>query len=137
MSETEDPGHPVLFFDGVCGLCNRAVDFVLRHDHHARLRLCPLQSSTAERLLAPRGVNPARLETLVLLEGEHLWERSDAVLRMLNLLGRPWSWFQGFRVIPRPLRDWLYNRIAASRYRLFGRRESCRLPSADERARFL
>lgn len=127
---------PVLFFDGVCGLCNHVVDFVLRHDRHGTIRVAPLQGSTAQQRLSDH--DRTRLDSVVLLEGNRITRRSTAVVRLLMLTGGPWkvvAWM--LWIIPRPLRDVGYRAVAAVRYRLFGRKESCRIPSPEERERFL
>lgn len=130
------PEGPVVFFDGVCGFCNRSVDFVLSRDRAGRIRFAPLQGETAQRLLSPADV--ANLNSLVLWTPAGAYRRTAAVCRILWLLGGGWAicgtllW-----LIPRPLRDLGYALIARNRYRLFGRKETCRLPTPAERARFL
>ncbi len=126
---------PVLLFDGECGLCNGAVDFLLRHDRRARFRFAALQSPAGRRLRAASGV-PASADSMVLLEGGRVWLRSEAVLRTAVFLGPPWSWCAALRALPRPLRDRAYDALARARLRLFGRRP-CRLPTPAERERFL
>jgi predicted DCC family thiol-disulfide oxidoreductase YuxK len=128
--------QPILFFDGVCGLCNRFVDFVLKHDRRGRVLFAPLQGAKAAEAL-PEDIVQS-LDTVVLLDGDQCHIRSSAVVRIFWNLGGPWSvpgtilW-----LIPKPLRDLGYKAVARSRYRLFGQKESCRLPTSDERARFL
>lgn len=128
--------RPVLFFDGVCGLCNRFVDFVLRHDRQHRLFLAPLQGTTAAAELPDEVIH--ELDTVVFLDKQRWQIRSSAVVRILWQLGGIWLipgtllW-----LIPRPLRDVAYRLIAKNRYRLFGRHETCRIPTAAERSRFL
>ncbi len=135
-ASVEPSPAPVLFFDGVCGLCNSFVDFALRHDRNGRVLFAPLQGSTAATQLDT--ADTATLDTVVLLENGRTYKRSSAIARLLKQLGGIWSvlaWF--LWVIPWPLRDLGYRVIAKTRYRLFGRKESCRIPSAEERARFL
>lgn len=127
---------PILFFDGVCGLCNRFVDFVLKHDHRGRVCFAPLQGSTAAELLPDSVVQ--NLDTVVFLKGEQWNCRSSAIVRIFWQLGGAWTipgtllW-----IIPRPLRDFGYKLVAGNRYRLFGKKETCRLPTPEERARFM
>jgi predicted DCC family thiol-disulfide oxidoreductase YuxK len=125
-----------MLFDGVCNLCNGAVDFVLRHDKDGRVCVAALQSEAGRRLLAEHGLSAA-MDSVVLIEGGRSYERSGAVLRLSRLLGMPWRLLYGAMVIPAPLRDRLYDWVASRRYRWFGRRDSCRTPTAAERARFL
>jgi predicted DCC family thiol-disulfide oxidoreductase YuxK len=131
-------GHPVLLYDGVCGLCNSTVRFVLRRDRAAIFRFAALQSPWAERVLAEHGARASDLDTFYVVVDEQLLARSDAVLFLLRQFGGIWptiGWV--LRLLPRFVRDWLYRIVARNRYRIFGRYETCRLPGADERARFL
>jgi len=126
---------PIVFFDGVCGLCNATVDRLLRWDTNAVLRFAPLQGTTARERLPAAMVND--LGTFILLDDVGLHERSDAAWRVLHHLGGGWRALALIRYIPLPLRDAVYGLVARNRYRWFGRREACRLPTAQERARFL
>lgn len=128
--------NPILFFDGVCGLCNRFVDFVLKYDSRGRVLFAPLQGTKAAETL-PEGIVRG-LDTVVLLDGDQCHIRSSAVVRIFWNLGGSWSVLGTLLwLIPKPLRDLVYKAVARSRYRLFGQKETCRLPTPDERARFL
>ena len=135
--------HPILLYDGVCGLCNRGVQLILRRDRNAIFRFASLQSAFAARILTRRGANPADLDTfyIVLNHGqprESLIPRSDAMLFILRQLGGFWRFAGGLlALVPRPLRDWGYSRVVRSRYRIFGRYDTCPLPSEANRSRFL
>jgi predicted DCC family thiol-disulfide oxidoreductase YuxK len=130
--------HHVVFFDGVCGLCDRTVRFLLRHDRCDRLRFAPLQGETAHRVLPPLGGRPEALETIYVLTADgRLLERSRAVLFATAALGGPWALFGILRIVPRPLADLVYGQVARVRYRIFGRFEACQVPTPDERRRFL
>jgi predicted DCC family thiol-disulfide oxidoreductase YuxK len=134
------PANPVLLYDGVCGLCNRLVRFVLKRDPQARFRFASLQSDYAARILKPHGLDPQDLNTLyVVQEGiERLVVRSDAVILMLYELGGLWRAVSvALRIFPKPLRDWGYNVVARHRYRIFGQYESCLLPEKKYQDRFL
>jgi predicted DCC family thiol-disulfide oxidoreductase YuxK len=126
----------IVYFDGECPLCNRLVDFVLRHDRRHRLRFAPLQGATARARL-PAPMTDGTLATIVLDQEGTLRVRSDALLAILAALGGGWRLAGIARVLPRRLRDGAYNYIARNRFRWFGRREDCRLPTAAERERFL
>ncbi len=126
----------VIYFDGVCHLCNRLVDFVIRRDRQRRYRFASLQGETAHRRLPPALIAP-NLETIVLERGGELRFRSDAAIAILSGLGGAWRAVGALRVFPRALRDWGYNWIARNRFRWFGRRASCRVPTFQERALFL
>jgi predicted DCC family thiol-disulfide oxidoreductase YuxK len=128
--------HPVIFFDGVCGLCNRFVDFVLRRDPGGLFRFSPLQGETAAEQLTPADITD--LKTMVVVDGDQTYRKSAAVIRVLQRLGGFWHVASAlFWLAPRPLRDLGYSWIANNRYAIFGKKETCRMPSADERARFL
>ena len=129
--------HPVLLFDGVCNLCHGVVRFVLDHDREARFRFAPLQSEVGRALLARFGLDADALDAVVLIDetGAHL--RSDAALRVARRLGPPWSWLGPLAMIPRPLRDAVYDFIARHRYRWFGKKDACPLPRPEWRERFL
>ena len=155
--------HPIVLFDGVCGLCNRFVQFVLRSDSSDLFRFAPLQSALAAGILARHEVTPQTVDTMYVVQnvgqnvahdvvqgsvqngvrnsppqGETLLARSDAVLFVLQQLGgiwRPVSRILG--LLPRTVRDFAYNAIARRRYAIFGRSESCILPNPKDRDRFL
>lgn len=132
----KSPVGPVLYFDGVCGLCSRAVDFVMRHDRRSQFRFAPLQGETAAENLSPRDV--AALESMVVTDETGTYRKSSAAVRVLQQLGGWWSvcgWL--LWLIPKPLRDVGYSVVARGRYRMFGKHETCRLPTPEERERFL
>jgi len=129
--------HPVLLFDGVCNLCNGVVQFLLPRDSAGVLRFASLQSDAGQRLLEAYGVPVDDLETVVLLDGEGYHLRSNAVIRVAEHLGGVYALARGFRLVPRFVRDWLYDVVAEHRYRVFGRREQCMVPSPDVEERFL
>jgi predicted DCC family thiol-disulfide oxidoreductase YuxK len=125
----------VIFFDGVCNLCNFFVDFVVKRDAEEKFRFAPLQGETAKRTLPES--QRANLRTVVLWnQGQH-FQRSDAALMVLQQLGGLWGALRIFWAVPRPIRDFIYLLVARNRYFLFGKRETCRLPTPAERARFL
>ena len=127
-------GDRVLYFDGVCGLCNFWVDFTLTHDRHASIFVSPLQSDYAARQLPAARI--ADLDTVVYQRGGELLTKSDAILTILSDLGGPFRIALIFQLIPRLARDWAYDQIARRRYRWFSRRDICRMPTPQERARF-
>jgi predicted DCC family thiol-disulfide oxidoreductase YuxK len=131
-----DDSHPIVFFDGVCGMCNRTVDFLLARDPRAVLRFAPLQGETAQQRLGTP--DDEMLKTIVLQDRGREYRRSAAVVRILFHIGGAWKLVgAGLWLIPRPLRDLGYRLIATCRYRLFGRKETCRMPTPAERERFL
>jgi predicted DCC family thiol-disulfide oxidoreductase YuxK len=139
-------GHPVLFFDGVCPLCNGFADFVMARDGHGRFRIAALQGETAQAMGAMAAMPPAPataqgesdpLRSFLLWDGGSWYRRSDAALRVIAGLGGPWRLAWALLWIPRILRDTVYDFIARNRYRWFGKREACRFPAPSERDRFL
>ena len=132
-----DTHHPVVLFDGVCNICNRCVRFIVRRDPHGRFRFAALQSEAGRNLLAAHGREPDRLDTMLLIDGGTVFSRSDAALRIARRLAGPARLLSAAAAIPRPLRDWLYDRIASRRYRWFGRKESCMVPGPELAKRFL
>lgn len=125
----------IIFFDGVCGLCNRFVDRLLRIDRRKQLRFAPLQGYTAMQRL-PIGIADAMRSVIYLRDGEIL-QRSDAALLILIDLGGWRKVYGVFLIVPRFLRDGVYDWVARNRYRWFGKRDACRLPAPEERTRFL
>ena len=144
ISEADRPTN-VVFFDGVCGLCNRFVDFILSRDRQEAIRFAPLQGETASlleltKLFATTANTEApAFDTVVWLDDAgKKFVRSAAVVRVLWHLGGIWSLFgTSLWLVPRPLRDLGYRLVSANRYRLFGQKETCRLPTPNERRRFL
>ena len=128
---------PVVLFDGACGFCDLWVQFVLRHDRSKILRFAPLQSEAGATLLTDRGLPSAFTESIVLVVNGRFYRDSTAVLQILRRLGGPWFLTAAALAVPRRLRDALYRLVATNRYAWFGRLESCRLPSEEERSRFL
>jgi predicted DCC family thiol-disulfide oxidoreductase YuxK len=137
---TNSPTHQVpavIVFDGVCNLCNGLVDFVIARDPDARFRFASLQSDAARRLLHGAQLEPPLRDSVVLIEHGHVFRRSEAALRIARRLGAPWSFAYPLVAVPRPVRDWIYEVVARNRYRWFGKRPTCRVPTADLRRRFL
>jgi predicted DCC family thiol-disulfide oxidoreductase YuxK len=126
-----------LLFDGVCNLCNGWVRFVIARDPAARLRLAAVQSPAGQAILAACGLSTEDFDTMVFVEDGKAYLKSAAFLRAVRYLSFPWPWLAAGLAVPRPLRDWLYDRVASNRYRLFGRQESCMMPTPEIRSRFL
>ena len=125
----------IIFFDGHCGLCNGFVDFVIKHDHQNKFNFSPLQSEFAKKTLAPADVED--LKSIIVHINGQTYKKSQAVFAVTSELGGAWKWLSSLENLPSPLRNWGYDLIAKNRYRLFGRRDSCRLPTSDERKRFI
>lgn len=133
------PEAPVVLFDGVCNLCNASVRFVLDRERDRRLRFASLQSEAARRILAPANVTDTRTlpDSIVLVDDEGVHTRSTAALRVSRHLRAPWRWLSVFAILPRSVRDALYDFVARHRYRFFGRQDRCGLPRPEHADRFL
>jgi predicted DCC family thiol-disulfide oxidoreductase YuxK len=127
---------PVIFFDDVCIMCNTFVNLILRVDRRQRFLFAPLRGETASKLLPPLPDDPAKW-SMVYVDESGVHDQSDASLEVYRRLGGLWWVLSLARFIPRAIRNPVYRVIARNRYRWFGKREACRLPSAEERARFL
>lgn len=131
-----DKPQSVLLFDGVCNLCNSSVDFIIRNERNNDLKFASLQSEYGQTLL-----NSFKMEdvpdSLVFYDGEQVFFKSEAALKISKYLKRPYRWLGVLNVFPLTLRNWAYDWIAKNRYRWFGKKDTCRLPSDDERVRFL
>lgn len=125
-------GESILFFDGVCTLCNRFVDLLLRIDRDRRFRYAPLQGETAQQMRERFEEFPEEVETFVLVRGDRLYLRSSAVFEVVRQLPYPYRAASWLAVLPRCLTDWAYGMVARHRNRFFGQRETCRLPGPDE-----
>lgn len=123
----------VVLFDGVCNLCNGAVRFIIARDPQARFRFASLQSDVGRCLLKDDGLP----ETIVLLEEGKMYSKSTAALRIARGLRFPWPLLYAFMIVPRPLRDLVYDWVARHRYRWFGKLDTCLLPTPALRNRFL
>jgi predicted DCC family thiol-disulfide oxidoreductase YuxK len=132
-----NPGESVVLFDGVCKLCNGWARFLIRHDHQHRVRLASVQSPEGQALLAWAGLPIDQFDTMAVIRDHHYWERSDAFFEVISQLPTRWQPLQLLRIFPRSLRDWAYDRIALNRYRLFGKYDTCLLPTPDHEQRFL
>ena len=126
---------PIVFFDGVCSLCNGFVNFVFKWDKKRHFLVASLQGKNAKEKISAHYIE--QLDTFVLLENGISYDRSTAVLMVLKALGFPWSIFAIFLIIPKSIRDFIYKIISKNRYVVFGKKEICRLPSAEERNSFL
>lgn len=130
-------GKQLVLFDGVCNFCNGSVNFIIRHDKKARYLFVPLQEPLGKQLLTAYELPANYLDSLVLLSDDRVYSHSTAALRIGEGLGGAWKSLRLLRALPACLRDAVYKVIARNRYRWFGKKDSCMLPSADIRARFL
>ena len=129
--------QPVLLFDGVCNLCNGAVQFVIKNDKKQEFRFAALQSEAGKALLQEYGLPADALDTFVVIKNGKSLTRSTAALEVAKTIGGIWSLAYVFIIIPKFVRDAIYNWVAQNRYRWFGKKESCMIPTPELRSRFL
>jgi predicted DCC family thiol-disulfide oxidoreductase YuxK len=137
QQRANSPIGPIILFDGVCNLCNASVQFVISRDPRARFRFAALQSEAAAACLQRLGVHGALMDSVVLIENDRIYTRSTAALRIARGLRFPWPAAFVLIAVPRPLRDWVYDFVARRRYRWFGKRDVCMVPTPALRDRFL
>lgn len=129
--------EPIILFDGVCNLCNRSVQFIIKRDRQKRFRFAALQGKSGQALLEKFGLQADAINSFIMIEGERAYTRSTAALHMFKKLGGIWSLLYGLMIIPKFIRDSVYNWIARNRYKWYGRREVCMIPSVELKDRFL
>jgi len=128
---------PILLFDGVCNLCNGFVKGVIMRDTQAVIRYASLQSEVGQQLLDTVGLSDFSMDTVILIEGEKVFTKSDVSLRIFQHLGGAWSYLHYLSIIPKFIRDSIYDLIAHNRYRWFGKQDTCMLPRPEWEDRFL
>jgi predicted DCC family thiol-disulfide oxidoreductase YuxK len=131
-----DVAEGLIVFDGVCVLCSRWVRFVIERDVRKRFRFTPIQGKYGRALAERLGIDPENPETNAVIIGDRAYFKSDSAIEVLGRLPG-WSWVRMIGVAPRFVRDWAYDRIARNRYRLFGKLDSCLIPTADIVSRFI
>ncbi len=128
---------PIWLFDGVCVLCSRGVQYTLRHERAPAIRFIAIQSDAGQRLAAAHGIDPEDPATFLFIEKGRALEKSDAVIALSRYLKGPAQALAVLRVLPKPLRDWLYDVLARNRYRIFGKSQHCLLPPPGQQDRFV
>jgi predicted DCC family thiol-disulfide oxidoreductase YuxK len=126
----------IILFDGICNFCNASVHFIIKRDPQAHFRFASLQSEAGKEMLAKYRI-PKDINSLIFITGERYYTKSSAALRVCKHLKGFWKLFYIFILVPRPIRDRFYDFIARNRYKWFGKRESCMIPTPDIRKRFL
>ena len=127
----------VVLFDGLCNLCSRSVQFIIKHERAGLLQFAAGQSPAGVKLLRSIGFDPKDVKTFVLIADGRPYAKSDAAIRVAVRFRGVWSLLAFFRIIPRPIRDWMYDVVAAKRYQWFGRRDTCFVPTPELAARFI
>src|SRR4030095_3155492 len=132
-----DVDKPIILFDGVCNFCNSMVNFVIRQDRKNVFLFCALQSPAGERLLKEYNIDWKANDSFVVIAQNKAYLKSDAALKLYNRLPWYWKWTQMFWIVPKFIRDWVYNVIAKNRYKWFGKQEVCMIPTPEVRQKFL
>ncbi len=128
----------IILFDGVCNLCNNAVNYIIKKDTNDLFRFASLQSEIGKRLLEQRGINPKSIDSIVLIiPNIAYYIKSDAALEIIKDLNTPWRFLTVFKVAPRGFRNIVYDFIAKNRYRLYGKKDQCMLPTPELKVKFL
>ena len=127
----------VILFDGVCKLCNHWSQFIIKVDKQQRFKLCSVQSPEGQSILKYFDMPTDQFDTMLYVEGSQCFEKSDAFLNVVKKLSYPWRLLYFFKIVPRRLRNWFYDRVALNRYALFGQYDTCMLPTTKNEARFL
>jgi predicted DCC family thiol-disulfide oxidoreductase YuxK len=128
---------PVIYFDGVCNFCNYWVNFIIRMDKKKVFLFAALQSEAGQHMLKNRDLAEISLETFILMDNGKIYMKSSAALRLFNKLPWYWKWTQFFWIFPKFIRNAVYNFIARNRYKWFGKRDECMVPTPELRERFL
>lgn len=129
--------HGIILFDGICNFCNGVVNFLIKKDKNDRLRFSALQSKTGKAILQEFQLPTTANQSVIFIEKGKVWRKSDAFCHIMKNLPGAWKLFYGFIFIPKFLRDAVYEFISHNRYKWFGTRTTCRVPSPDERKKFL
>ena len=137
MNDARHIPDNLVLFDGVCNLCTASVRFIIRHDRAAIFYFAPLQSDIGREICQSRGLDPAAVETFMLISSGRMLVRSDAAIEVVSRFGGARKLVTIFRLIPRVARDWIYSMVARNRYRWFGRTDACMIPTPEIKERFL
>ena len=131
--------HPLVLFDGVCNLCNAAVLFVIRRDPRGKIKFASLQSDVGSSILQSYGLQHGNhhFQSIILIEKDKAYTRSTAALRAARYLNKGWPLLYAFLIVPKFIRDFVYDWIARNRYRFFGKRDACMIPTPELKSRFL
>ncbi len=130
-------GKPVILFDGVCNLCNKAVQFVIKHDKDARFLFASLQSNAGQQLLKEFNISTNNFKSFVLIQNDKAYIQSTAALKVAKQISDGWKFLYAFIIVPISIRDFIYRIISNNRYKWFGKTTLCMTPSPELQSRFL
>jgi predicted DCC family thiol-disulfide oxidoreductase YuxK len=137
MKKMNEPKNAIILFDGVCNFCNNWVNFIIEHDSKGYFKFSPLQSEIGEKLLLQHGINREETDSVVLIEDEKANTHSTAAFKIARNLDSFWKVFYIFLIVPKFIRDFFYRIMAKYRYKFFGQKETCMIPTPEIRERFL
>ena len=129
--------HKIILFDGVCNLCNSSVVFAIKRDKSDVFRFAALQSEIGEQLTSKYNIDTSKTDSIILIDGEKYYEKSSAALHIAKYLSGGWPLLYSFIILPKFIRDSVYNIIAKNRYKWYGKKESCMIPTPELRSKFL
>jgi predicted DCC family thiol-disulfide oxidoreductase YuxK len=129
--------HKIILFDGVCNLCNGAVTYIIKRDKKNLFKLAALQSEIGRELTSKFNIDTSKVDSIILIDGEKHYEKSSAALRIAKYLSGAYPLLFGFMVVPKFIRNAVYDYIAKNRYKWFGKKESCMIPTAELKSKFL
>ncbi|MAM28858.1 MAG: thiol-disulfide oxidoreductase [Flavobacteriaceae bacterium] len=129
--------HKIILFDGVCNLCNSSVTFVIKRDTNDVFRFAALQEAPGQTLIKKHGIDPAETDSIILVSGDKAYTKSTAALKIARHLGGGYPLLYAFVIVPKFIRNWVYDYVAKNRYRWYGKKESCMIPTPELRSKFL
>jgi len=129
--------HHVIIFDGVCNVCNRSVNFIIKRDPSNLFVFAPMQSPAAQKLIADHNVDNAGFDTFILIKNNECFYRTNAAIEIAQELSGAWYLFKVFKILPRAFRDYFYRLFARNRYSVFGKSKTCMIPTKELKNKFL
>ena len=132
-----DSNHKIILFDGVCNLCNRSVNFIISKDKKDVFRFATLQSDIGMSLMSQHGINTTKTDSVILIDTNEYHERSSAILQIVKNLSGGYALLYFFIIVPKCIRDWGYDYIAKNRYKWYGKKDSCMVPTPELVSKFL
>jgi predicted DCC family thiol-disulfide oxidoreductase YuxK len=129
--------QPLILFDGVCNLCNSSIQYIIKYDKHNKFKFASLQSDAAKDILLQFNQNNSDLNSIILIVGDEIYKKSSAILRLLKILGGLHSILYIFMIVPKPIRNWVYDYVAKNRYKWYGKKESCMIPTKELKSKFI
>jgi predicted DCC family thiol-disulfide oxidoreductase YuxK len=129
--------HPIILFDGVCNFCNGAINFIIKQDKKRIFRFAALQSEIGQQLLKQHNLSPTELDSFVVIDQGKAYKKTTAALHLYPKFGGAWKLSKGLWIVPQFIRDFFYDIIAKNRYRWFGKKDACMIPTPEIRSLFL